>query len=333
MAALLSLIAACWTQTFFIPKPKFTENDLVDQIGKVHIITGGYTGIGLEVAKLLYPKGATLYLAGRSPDKGATAIAALQKQFPDAKGRLEFLFLDLADLPTIKKSAQEFLAKETRLDVLLNNAGIMMPPTGTMSPQGFEAQTATNVYGPFLFTQLLLPLLKTTAKTAETGTVRVSWAASIAVEVASPKGGVLFSADGSELSREVTRQEAYGQSKSANVMLGVESARRWGGDGIISNSFNPGTLHSELGRTTNLAEKLLVFFIAHHVSLGGYTELFACFSPEITPALNGAYVVPWGQIGTYNKALQDAIKPTEEGGKGSAKKLWEICEKVTAPYM
>ncbi|KAF2800872.1 NAD(P)-binding protein [Melanomma pulvis-pyrius CBS 109.77] len=329
------MLAAFWGQTFFIPKPKFTERDMPDQTGKVHIITGGYTGIGLEVAKLLYPLNATIYLAGRSPSKGTTAIAALRTQFPNSRGRLEFLHLDLADLPTIKASAAEFLAKETRLDVLLNNAGIMIPPEGSKSPQGFEAQTATNIYGPFLFTQLLYPLLKKTAAGAETGSVRVSWAASLAADLVTPKGGVVFTGSGAneEVKGDIRGQIAYGQSKAANVMLGVEAARRWGKDGIISNSFNPGNLRSELQRSTTAFERLLIRPISYHVSFGGYTELYAAFSPDITPAKNGAYILPWGRIGKYNTALQNAIKPVEEGGEGRAKKLWEVCEKVVAKYM
>jgi retinol dehydrogenase-12 len=130
------------------------------------------------------------------------------------------------------------LSKEKRLDVLLNNAGIMMPPPGSVTKQGYEAQTGTNVYGPFLFTQLLYPILKKTAETAETGTVRVSWAASLAVELVAPKGGVMFTIkDGieTEIKGDGSQQIVYGQSKAANVMLAVETARRWGGEGIISN--------------------------------------------------------------------------------------------------
>lgn len=253
---------------------------------QVHIITGGYAGIGLEVAKFLYPKNATLYLAGRSPAKGAAAIAALREQFPTSKGRLEFLFLDLADLTAIKASADEFLGKEKRLDVLLNNAGIMMPPPGSVTKQGYEAQTGTNVYGPFLFTQFLYPLLKKTAESAETGTVRVCWAASLAIEMVAPKGGVVFTSDNSEVKGDVDQQVAYGQSKAANVMLGAETARRWGGNGIISNSFNPGNLRSELSRDGSSIQRFLLKAITHHVKFGGYTELFAGMYFPFFPSLH-----------------------------------------------
>jgi retinol dehydrogenase 12 len=86
-----------------------------------------------------------------------------------------FLRLDLDDLTTIKKSAEEFLAKETRLDVLWNNAGVMIPPQGSKTKQGYELQLGTNNVAPFLFTKFLTPLLVETAKSATKGSVRVLW--------------------------------------------------------------------------------------------------------------------------------------------------------------
>lgn len=200
----------------------------------MHIVTGGYAGVGYQLALVLYSKNATVYLAGRSPPKGSSAIETIKSSYPDSKGRVEFLQLDLADLSTIGASAKEFLGKEDRLDVLVNNAGVMVPPKGSKSAQGYDLQTATNVYGPFLFTVLLLPLLKKTAKVAETGTVRVTWAASVGIELAAPKGGVRFGEDGL-LDSSLWNEGLYGQSKAANVFLSIGTARRWGADGIISN--------------------------------------------------------------------------------------------------
>lgn len=112
----------------FPPKPTFTEQQLQDLSGKVVIVTGGYSGVGYQLSKLLYAKNAVVYIAGRREDVGQEAIASLKAADPDSKGRLEFLQLDLADLSTIKASANAFLEKETRLDVLWNNAGIMRLP-------------------------------------------------------------------------------------------------------------------------------------------------------------------------------------------------------------
>jgi retinol dehydrogenase 12 len=92
---------------------------------QVVIITGGYSGIGYQLTKLVYDKNAIVYIAGRRESEGLRAIEEIQTSHPNSKGRLEFLFLDLADLATVKKCAEEFLKKEKRLDVLWNNAGLM----------------------------------------------------------------------------------------------------------------------------------------------------------------------------------------------------------------
>lgn len=159
----------------------------------------------------------------------------LKQAHPESKGRVEFLQLDLADLGSVKPAVQEFLMREERLDVLVNNAGVMWPPPGSVSAQGHELQTATNVYGPFLLTRLLHPILARTAAKKEHGEVRVCWAGSIAIELAAPKGSVLFETKNeSEAVKEgLDKMEMYGMSKCANVMLGVEGARRDAADGII----------------------------------------------------------------------------------------------------
>ncbi|KAF2737721.1 short-chain dehydrogenase [Polyplosphaeria fusca] len=280
------MFSRMWDQSFFLPKPTFTEDELPDQTGKVHIITGGYTGIGFELAKMLYSRNSTVYLAGRSPSKGSAAINTLNTEFPDSKGRVEFLHLDLADLSTIKASATSFLAKETRLDVLINNAGVMIPPKDSKTAQGYDLQTGTNVYGPFLFTTLLLPILQRTAQTAEKGSVRVCWASSIGGEVFAPKGGVAFGSDGL-LDSAMSNEKLYGQSKAASILLGAEAAYRWGKDGIISNSFHPGNLQSELQRHASAVQRALFGFMLHPVKFGAYTELFAGWSPEVTGERNG----------------------------------------------
>jgi retinol dehydrogenase-12 len=170
--------------------------------------------------------------------KADNAARVLRKEFPDSTGRLEFLHIDLSDLSTIKPACVEFLQKEKRLDVLVNNAAIMVPPTGSRSAQGYDLQTATNVYGPFLLTALLHPLLAHTAAKAETGTVRIVWAASHAADLFGPKGGVYFVPDtiqGGEgrlmIKEDFKGGPSYAQSKAADIVLSVECARRWGEQG------------------------------------------------------------------------------------------------------
>lgn len=265
---------------------------------------------------------------------------------------MHFLYVDLADLTSIKPAVQEFLGREARLDVLVNNAGVMWPPDGSVSAQGYDLQVATNVYGPFLLTRLLHPVLKETARKNESGEVRVSWAGSIGVEWAAPPGSVLFETkDGSEVVKEsLDKISLYGVTKCANVMLGAEGAKRDGADGIIHvvstratyavyrcayymQSWNPGNLYSELQRHATWYQFLALKAILYPTKFGAYTELFAGWSPKITRQHNGCYVVPWGQIGTYNVALEKSIQRKEEGGEGKAEKLWEVCWDVTKAYM
>lgn len=143
-----------------------------------------------------------------------------------------FLRLDLDDLTTIKASAQEFLSKEEKLNVLWNNAGVMTPPQGSKTKQGYELQLGINNVAPFLFTKLLTPILIKTAKSAPTGTVRVVWVSSSAIEGFKPHGGIEM--DNLNYTRDKPARIKYGISKSGNVFHGTEFAKRYGTDGIIS---------------------------------------------------------------------------------------------------
>lgn len=110
-------MGAQWSQ-FFPPSPTFTEANLGSQEGKVFIITGGYSGIGLELTKLLSDKGARVYIAGRNPEKAQQAIEKICTDTSTAIGALEFLQVDLSDLTSIKKAVIDFQARETKLNVL-----------------------------------------------------------------------------------------------------------------------------------------------------------------------------------------------------------------------
>lgn len=320
------------SQSAWIANPPFTERELADQRGKVHIVTGGYSGVGLELVKLLHAAHATVYVAGRSADKAAQAIDAVKKAQPDG-GRVEFLQLDLAHLASIKKSADEFVAKEERLDVLTNNAGVMFPPKGSVTEEGHELQMGTNCLGPFLFTQLLLPLLRKTAAASPPGSVRVTWAASLATDLLSPAHGVdLDEATGAPKVLGLPQQN-YGQSKSGNVLLGAEFARRHREDGIVSASWNPGNLYTELYRHTSPVERLVARTMLYPAIKGAYTELYAGWSPDISLENSGCYVVPWGRIQTPRSGIEEAIKRKDEGGAGFAEKFWGWCEKETKAFM
>ncbi|OKL59513.1 hypothetical protein UA08_05112 [Talaromyces atroroseus] len=152
------------------PTPIFNEKNCPDQTGK-----GGYSGVGLELVKILYQKNATIYVAGRSESKAKAAIDDILSRFQTLTGKPIFLFVDLNDLTTVKPAVEEFLSSENRLDVLWNNAGVMFQPVGSTTMQGFEMQLGSNTVAPILLTKLLHPVLDRTAASAPPDLVRVCW--------------------------------------------------------------------------------------------------------------------------------------------------------------
>jgi retinol dehydrogenase 12 len=162
----------------------------------------------------------------------------------------------------------------------VNNAAIMEPPSGSLSAQNHELQLATNCLGPFLLTKLLLPLLQKTASTSPPGSVRVSWAGSIGVEVSSPHpGGIFFDAEGSVLTHDPQTKQTlsqifiYGASKTGNLYVAHEFARRYASSGIISNSLNPGNLKTELQRNmVDFTRWVVQTLLCHPPVYGAYTE-------------------------------------------------------------
>lgn len=194
-------------------------------------MTGSNTGVGKEVAQILYSKNATVWVAARNEEKARAAMGAIKQQHASSKGALKYLKLDLGDLSTISASASEFLAAEERLDILFNNAGVMTPPDGT-TKQGYELQLGTNCLGPHLFTKKLTPILQGTAKTVPVGSVRVVWVSSSAADVFAPTAGVEL--DNLDYKTPKDTYHKYGVSKAGNYFQGTEFARRYKEDGIIS---------------------------------------------------------------------------------------------------
>jgi retinol dehydrogenase-12 len=321
-------------QSFRIPPPILTEKNLPNQQGKVFIVTGSNTGVGKELASILYKHDATVYIAARTESKAQTAISDLQSLHPSSKGTLHFLHLNLSDLSTIKASADAFKAKESRLDVLWNNAGVMVPPKGSAGAQGHDLQYVTNILGPFLFTKLLLPTLRATAVTSPKSSVRVCWAGSLAVDLSSPTGGCEFDAEGTLIDyNKSSASKAYGVTKAANYQLGYEFGKRFGNaDGVLHDSFNPGNLQTELQRHAaeaygKFAMRILDGLLYPAV-FGAYTELYSGLSADLSvEGDQGVFVKPWGRKGIVRT---DVAAECREGGKSEM--LWKWCEAETAKY-
>ena len=326
-------MGATWSQ-FFPPSPILTEKNLPSQEGKVFIVTGGASGICYELVSILYHAGAKVYLAGRSEPNARRAFASIRAAGPAdfSPGEIRFLPLDLADLNSVKAAAASVRGRESRLDVLWNNAAVSLPPAGSVSVQGHELQLATNCLGPWLLAQQLLPLLRLTASLEPPGAGRVVWSSSIVVDLSAPPNGGDFAASNAQSSLN-DRQANYAFSKTGNWFLAAELARAEGSHGILSVTQNPGNLWTDLTRHERwmawLARPLL-----YPARMGVYTELWAGLAPELGMEANGGYVVPWGRLHPAPRPdLVEALKSRDDGGTGRAEEFRRWCEQRTEAFM
>lgn len=261
----------------------------------MYIVTGSNTGVGKELARILYSKNAKVYIAARSQDKANKAIKEISDEFPTSKGGLAFLKLDLGDLTTIKASVDEFLAKETKLDVLFNNAGVQNPlPEPSKTAQGYEYHLGVNTIGTFAFTKLLTPILVSTSK--KEGASRVVWVSSSGAELLGEKSVGIDMSNLDYKKKDRPYLEKYGVSKAGNWLHGVEFAKRYKAEGVISIPLNPGNLASELYRDMKGLMRFFVSLLTYPPINGAYTLLYAGLSPEITLEKTGS----WGKCPLYS---------------------------------
>ena len=212
----------------------FTAADVPDQTGKIIVVTGANTGLGFETAKTLAGKGARVLLCCRSQSKAQAAKDRILAAFP--KADLDIVELDLASLASIHKAAQK-INQEPRLDILINNAGIMVPPL-EYTQDGFESQFGVNHLGPFALTSLLLDKIRVTANARIVSTA----------SVAHKRGKIHFNDINAKKSYNAWAR--YGQSKIANLYFGYELQRRLTAidDDTISVVVHPGIADTELSR-------------------------------------------------------------------------------------
>ncbi|CZR70181.1 related to dehydrogenases with different specificities (related to short-chain alcohol dehydrogenases) [Phialocephala subalpina] len=307
-------------KSMFPSKPTFTDSNLPSQRGKVFLITGGNGGLGQSLGAMLYAKDAKVYIAARSEAKAQKTINEIKALHPASAGELVFLKLDLSDLTTIKASAKEFLAKESRLDVLWNNAGVMVPPQGSNTVQGYELQVGTNNIAPFLFTELLQPVLLATARMGE---ARVVWTSSSAGYLGLPNPIIDF--NNMDYKREEGIWTKYGRSKAGNILHCVEYARRSdkANIGILHTAVDPGWLKTGLQRSTPAYQAFLINMVLSEPKFGAYTLLFAGLHPSITKENNGVFVAPPGRLINPGKDILD---------KDLGQKYWEWTEKQIEHY-
>ncbi|RDX45771.1 NAD(P)-binding protein [Lentinus brumalis] len=276
------------------------------------VVTGGNTGIGKETVKALLTHNATVYIAGRTPQKVQGAIDDLRGEIGKAAS---FLQLDLADLSSIKNAVLEFLRLEQRLDVLFNSAGLMYPAVDLVTKDGYDMQFGTNVGGHFYLTKLLLPLMIASAKTSPDRKARV---------INTSMGHSFVSGFDFDTIRDGPKRikagtmKLYSQSKFANVVFSNELHRRYAEQGIVSVSLHPGNLKTDLQRHISKVEAALTNFTLYPAPMGALNQLYAGTMPE-GANLGGQYLIPWARVG---KAKKETADPDV------GRKLWEWLENM-----
>ena len=260
----------------------WTLQDLPDQSGRVVIVTGANAGTGFEVAKALAGRGATVVLACRNSQKAAEAVRRIQAAHPGAQ--VEVQALDLGSLKSVRQAAAAIRERFSRLDLLINNAGVMIPPYGK-TEDGFETQIGTNHFGPFVFTGLLLDRLLATP-----GSRIVTMSSS-----AHRMGRIDF--EDLHFERAYRAWAAYGQSKLANLLFTHELQRRLraAGSGTLAVAAHPGWARTELQRHAGWIKWLRVIGVEALLSqdaLGGALPLLRAATDPA--AQGGDYFGPSG---------------------------------------
>lgn len=297
---------------------KWTTTNIPAQHGRTAVVTGT-GGLGYEDALALARAGASVVIAGRNPRKGAEAVAAIKQAVPG--GQVRFGEVDLANLASIAAFTEQLGQEQDSLDLLINNAGVMTPPTRRETADGFELQFGTNYLGHFALTGHLLPLLK------EGRNSRVVTLGSIAAR----QGAINF--DDLQAERGYKPGPVYSQSKLACIMFAFELSRRSkaAGWGVESLAAHPGVSRTDLlpngaGKTSaaGMARRFLPFLF-QPVWQGALPTLYAATDPA---ARDGAYYGPDRLGGTRGYPTEE--KPPKQAlDTAVAARLWETSLQLT----
>jgi len=292
---------------------KWTSGDVPGQQGRLAVVTGANTGLGFETARVLAARGASVVLAVRDTDKGKAAAARIASSAPGANVTVQPL--DLASLESIRAAAAELRARHPRIDLLVNNAGVMFPPRQATA-DGFELQFGTNHLGHFALTGLLLEQMLPVPGS------RVVTVSSAAHRI---RARINFGDLRSE--RSYSRVAAYSQSKLANLMFTYELQRRLSAAGTtIAVAAHPGLADTELTRNT---PAIAAFFyprvISQKPAMGALPVLRAATDPGV---LGGQYYGPGGLFGTrgYPKLAHSSRQSRDAAIQ---RRLWTVSEELT----
>jgi NAD(P)-dependent dehydrogenase (short-subunit alcohol dehydrogenase family) len=293
-------------------KNNWTAKNIPDQNGKIAIVTGSSSGIGYEAARVLANKNAKVIVAVRNLKKGQNARTKIIEQ--NNKVDVEVMKIDLSDLSSIKAFVEEYKSKYTQLDLLINNAGVMIPPY-TKTKDGFELQMGTNHLGHFSLTLQLLDIIN---KTPNARIVNVSSSAH--------KYGKISFDDLTWEQRKYKPWKAYGDSKIANLYFTNELGKRLAQSDkrVLVTSAHPGWTATELQRNSGVFEKLNKYF-AMSIEQGALPTLRAAFDENTK---NGDFFGPDGFMEMNGYPVKVKPKDLSKDEK-IAKKLWDISEELT----
>jgi NAD(P)-dependent dehydrogenase (short-subunit alcohol dehydrogenase family) len=290
---------------------KWTERDIPGQEGRVAVVTGANSGLGFETARALARRGASVVLAVRDVKKGRQAAARIS-------GETSVQELDLMSLESVRAAAAELSEKHPRIDLLINNAGVMYPPKLT-TQDGFESQFATNHLGHFAFTGLLLDRL-----------LPVPGSRVVTLSSAGHRMKAAIHFDDLHWERSYDRVAAYGQAKLANLMFTYELQRRLAAHGTTSAvAAHPGMANTALFRNTPTpVRRVLPLFLplfTQKPSMGALPTLRAATDPGV---LGGQYYGPGGPGGVrgYPKV---AISSGQSYDQAIQRRLWTVSEDLT----
>jgi len=295
----------------------WTADNIPSQQGKIILITGANSGLGLEATKVLSSKGAHVIMTARNLKSGNDAISLIKKE--NANAKLDLMQLDLSDFASIHQFSKEFHKKYKQLDVLINNAGVMTPVNRELTKQHFEVQFGTNHLGHFLLTGLLLDILKSTPNS------RIAIQSSAMHKKEMSKPDIYF--DDLNFDKGYNKHIAYAQSKLANLLFAYELDRRLKANkiDIAVAAAHPGYTKTNLTRHSGFFIKaILNSILAQKVEIGTLPILRAATDTSVT---GGEYFGPtkMGEMRGYPELVKSSDKSYD---KVLAGKLWKVSEKL-----
>jgi NAD(P)-dependent dehydrogenase (short-subunit alcohol dehydrogenase family) len=291
----------------------WTTENITDQAGRTFLVTGANSGLGYVTALELARHGGHVIMVVRNEAKGRAAMASIQAATPGAS--LELRLADLADLDSVRGLAAKLLTDGGQIDVLVNNAGVMMAPR-KLSPQGHESHFAANHLGHFALTGLILHKITGRVVTVSSGLHR--------------QGYIHF--DDMTGAQKYSPRDFYAQSKFANVLFGLELDRRLraAGSAVRSIITDPGYAATNLPNSATGIMKLLMHIgnklLAQPAESGAWSQLYAATDPTVA---GGTYIAPaGGRKGSPVLQQPSATATSLE----TASRLWDLSEKLTSVH-